>query len=232
MLQRRINVIDISHHQSRDNIPNSLFPKLKAAGIFAVVHKATQGSGYVDPFYAGRQKAARDAGLLWGAYHFLDASDAKTQAAHFLDVVTKSADFEPHMLAADFEPNPNSQASLSQCMTFMRGIDAAMDDVQCALYSGNMIRETLKPQAGGHASSDMGGVVQFFQDHRLWLAEYNPRYRTPWPWNEPVSETDTTVPGIWLWQFTQSGRLVDIPVTVDGNFFDGTFDQLQSRWLA
>ena len=46
-------VVDLSH--PNENVD---FVKMKADGIVAVIHKATQGLTYVDETYATRQKAA------------------------------------------------------------------------------------------------------------------------------------------------------------------------------
>ncbi|HLQ24778.1 MAG TPA: GH25 family lysozyme [Acidiferrobacterales bacterium] len=57
-------VIDLSHHQEQVD-----FEKIKASEIVGVIHKATEGSAFVDKMYTTRQDQARQAGLLWGAYH-------------------------------------------------------------------------------------------------------------------------------------------------------------------
>jgi len=75
-------VIDLSHHQETVD-----FSKIAASGIVGVIHKAMQGGTFKDSKYAERRRPALDAGLLWGAYHFGDASDPVAQADAFLDVV-------------------------------------------------------------------------------------------------------------------------------------------------
>jgi len=59
-------VVDLSHHNDVTD-----FSKVKAAGIVGVIHKSTEGTGFADKMYAVRRGHAIDAGLLWGAYHFL-----------------------------------------------------------------------------------------------------------------------------------------------------------------
>src|SRR5579863_4160519 len=46
------------------------FGALAAAGVRAIIHKATEGIGFIDPFYHMRRTLAQATGLLWGAYHF------------------------------------------------------------------------------------------------------------------------------------------------------------------
>jgi lysozyme len=233
-MQRMINVIDMYHGNV---VKTSDFVALRNAGIIAIVHKASQGLHYADPFYADRRKAALDAGLLWGAYHFLDSSDAGAQAKFFLQCVDATGNADPIMLACDYE-NSDHQPTLQQCMQFMSAVDrATLPGVQCALYSGNLIRETLRPHVGGHQDGDMHGVQLFFQNHRLWLAEYGPKEQIPYPWNLPIvkSSNEATAlppPGVWMWQFTEKGRVNPLTGNTDGNFFDGTIDDLKARWLA
>ncbi|MDE2019989.1 MAG: glycoside hydrolase family 25 protein [Patescibacteria group bacterium] len=232
---RQINVVDMYHGNSAKL---SDFAAMKAAGLYAVVHKASQGSHYVDPMYAARKDAAIGAGLLWGAYHFLDSSDVSAQVDNFLnasEITAPGAD--PFLVACDYEDSANAP-TLQQCYQFMAQVDRATPPgVACLLYSGNRIRETLKPNPGGHQDQSMVGVETFFQQHRLWLAEYGPKENVPWPWNSPIVKssdqaTHIPAPGVFLWQFTESGRFNPLPGMTDGNFFDGTFEELKARWLA
>ena len=48
-------VIDISHHNEVYD-----FKMVATAGVWGVIHKATQGKAYVDPNYAGRRVLAGD----------------------------------------------------------------------------------------------------------------------------------------------------------------------------
>lgn len=232
---RQINVIDMYHGNA---VKTSDFAALRASGVFGIVHKASQGLSYKDPSYHDRRKAAEDAGMLWGAYHFLDASDPKAQAAFFLECSGISdAGSAPFLLSADYENSAHSPA-LHQLTTFISEVDRnSPPPVSCVLYSGNLIRENLKPHVGGHQNADMLSTMQFYQQHRLWLAEYGPHMRIPYPWNEPITKSsdqsqDLPAPGVWLWQFTEKGRVNPLVGNTDGNFFDGTFEQLQRSWVA
>lgn len=233
-MQRRINIVDMYH----GNLAASgAFATMKGNGLYGIIHKASQGSHYRDPAYPGRRVLAQQAGLLWGAYHFLDSSDAKAQADFFLECSgITDANSDPFLLAVDYE-NSAYLPSLQQLMTFMQEVDSAVPGVQCVVYSGNLIRETLKPHIGGHQDNSMDGAQFFFQQHRLWLAEYGPKEQVPWPWNQPVAKASNEAatlpaPGVWLWQFTEKGNFNPLSGKTDGNFFDGTFDECQARWLA
>ncbi len=68
---------DVSHYN---------FP-LELRGAPLVFAKATQGTSYVDSTYSGFKVQARQLGIPFGAYHWLDTTDAKAQAAHAFDYV-------------------------------------------------------------------------------------------------------------------------------------------------
>jgi lysozyme len=101
-------VFDISHYE---NVSQD-FVTTAQAGIAAVILKATQGTGFVDPTFLPRVAEARAAGLLVGAYHFLDGSSPAEQAAHFLTVAVSEGMVK--WLALDWEPYPASPANVMQ----------------------------------------------------------------------------------------------------------------------
>lgn len=220
---RTANVLDLYHGDNRDRMPD--FTAIKALGVLGIIHKASQGIHTLDPQYTVRRKAAQDGGLLWGAYHFLDSSDAADQADFFLSHAGVSSG-DPILLAADYEDEPRGNtAVLHQLMTFVQAVDQASPS-QCVIYSSNRIRETLLPHPGGHMAANMIGHEDFFAKHRLWLAEYGPHLNVPWPWRKEDGS------GAWLWQWKENGRVNPILGDVDLNFFDGTFEQLSNSWVS
>ena len=88
----------ISHHNGNVNLK-----KAAEDGIFGVIQKATQGQTGVDPTFKTNRTKAKDAGLLFGAYHFGTGSDGLRQADNFLTTV---GDVSNTVLVLDFEPNP------------------------------------------------------------------------------------------------------------------------------
>jgi lysozyme len=207
---RPINVvIDLSHHNERVD-----FAKVKADGIVGVIHKATQGLKYVDKLYAARQKAASDAGLLWGAYHFGVGGDGSDQADFFLSTVRPDRDV---LLVLDYESNLTGPTmSLDQAREFVEHV-AEVVGRWPGLYSGHLIKEQL----GGVSSPDPQLSNCF-----LWLAQYN----GPRPLNIPPTFKTWT-----FWQYTD-GVLGAPPNRVDGvglcdrNMFNGQLSQLRRLW--
>ena len=50
-----------------------------------MIHKCTQGTTYADSMYSIRVKEAKEAGLLFGAYHFGTGDSGEEQAKWFLE---------------------------------------------------------------------------------------------------------------------------------------------------
>src|SRR2546421_1091901 len=77
------SVVNMSHY----DLMRPDFTGMANEGVAGVIHEATFRLER-DARYSERQRAALEAGLLWGAYHFADATNPTRQADHFLDTVT------------------------------------------------------------------------------------------------------------------------------------------------
>jgi lysozyme len=199
------NVLDMFHGDNREKIPN--FAALKANGFFALIHKCTQGTNYVDKTCQSRIAAARDAGLLVGFYHFGDNTSPNDQVDHFMQFAKPR---KGDLLALDYETEPNGHTmGPIQAQNFILALfNLGFPPV---LYGSDLPRE--------HAS-----IVTTLPKNRfpyLWLAEYGPHENIPKPW---VPAT------VLLWQFSERGSVPGVNGHVDLNVFDGTFEQLSSKW--
>ena len=172
-------VVDISHF----NGLHLDFVKAKAAGLQLMIHKATQSIRYVDPMYAVNRKAAKDAGLLTGAYHFGSGSaSGKEQADFFLQNAVNG-----DLLCLDFEPNPqNVTMGINQALEFCEHVEQVTETPIMVYTGAPMLPQALKLQ-----KSTIAG-----KDRALWWAEYN---RTP---HHAPKEWSLT-----LWQYTDHGEL-------------------------
>lgn len=200
-------VVDISHHNGNVNLV-----KAKAAGILGVIQKATQGQSGKDPTFNTNRTKAKDAGLLFGAYHFATGSDGLKQAEHFLDVV---GSFDDTLLVLDFEPNPTGPSmSLEEARAFVLHIAEATGRFP-GLYSGHFIKQLL-----GNQKDDTLAKCWF------WLAQYGPTAVVPANW-----------PTWTMWQYTD-GAIGPKPHEVDGigrcdrDRFHGNETQLKKLWLS
>src|SRR5215831_8627022 len=129
-------VLDISHWNTVSD-----WNAVRNAGIVGIIHKATEGTGYVDDQYSDYRKRALDVGLMWGAYHFANNKNAKDQVDHFLSVTG----LDDNMLyALDWEDEPNGNTmTLPQAEDFLNLCDGLIGpaDNRTVLYSGNTAKE-------------------------------------------------------------------------------------------
>src|SRR6516225_5723934 len=130
-------VIDLYHG---DNV-NVDFSVIRSENIDAVILKASQGT-WTDPAFLERVQEVRAAGLLVGAYHFLDGSSPADQIAHFLTVAKSEAGIE--WLAIDWEPYPPSQATVMQAATAAASIYAATNNGRNFIRSARCFLHQIK----------------------------------------------------------------------------------------
>lgn len=163
-------VIDLSHYNHLVD-----FNKV-ATQVAAVIHKATQGTQYVDPTYATRRSQAVDAGLLWGAYHFGDGSDGVAQADFFLSQVNPGK----ALLVLDFEANPTGPSMpLSEAHAFVTRVFQVTGHYP-GLYAGHYLKEILG-----------SGKDSVLANCWLWIAQYATAPIIPPNWSD------------WtMWQYT------------------------------
>ncbi|WP_454629505.1 glycoside hydrolase family 25 protein [Bradyrhizobium cenepequi] len=207
MIQPR--VVDISHHNKVTDLKDTA-----AAGIWGVIHKASQGQSYRDPDYASRREQARAAGLLWGAYHFNDGTNVAGQVENLLKA---AAPDEGTLLVLDFEDNPKSNMSVQQAVQFLRLLEQKTGR-KGAIYSGNRLKENIAKLS----SADRVYICS----HRLWLCQYGPRAVLPAGFTE-----------YWLWQYTGDGigpephSVAGIAGTgIDLNAYQGDLAKLTEEW--
>ena len=75
-------VIDISHHNGMIN-----FPKVKKAGIKAIIHKVLEGKSAIDAMFTANLPRMLAQGFYVGGYHFIRGTQGKEQADRFLQIV-------------------------------------------------------------------------------------------------------------------------------------------------
>lgn len=220
-----INVLEMF---SGDGRKDADFSGFLNAGVYGVIHRATQGMFYRDAAYNERRAMAKAAGVLWGASHMIDSSDPQLQADFFLEI---SGATSPDEIAVVCEfSDITNPATLYQVMAFMSAVDRALPNISTILYSSERIRSTLKPSDGGFQNPDMAGALSFFGKHRLWLAEQGPTIAIPPPWDTP-QVINHDAPGVWLCQYTEKGRVNPVVGNSNGNFYNGTFEQLSNNWV-
>ena len=152
-------MVDLSHHNDVAD-----FGKVKAAGIAGIIHKATEATSFADNMYAVRRGDATNAGLLWGAYHFLRPVSIPAQVDFFLKI---AAPDNATLLALDHE---DGRVPLIDAKEFLLRVEHAVGR-KAVLYSGFLIKEQLNDR-----------IDSFLAAHRLWPAQYGIRPVTPLNW--------------------------------------------------
>jgi lysozyme len=203
------SVVDASHYQDFTS-----YTALAAGGITAVILKATQGTGFVDPLFAYRVPRMIDAGLQVGAYHFMSGSgNGAAQADFFLQTV--SAFPQVKLCAMDLEPNPGAQSTVADGEAFVTEFNRNMN------YFPLCYMEIYGPLENG---SGLPSAV--LSQCPLWLPKYGP---APTHASLPAGFSNFV-----LWQCNDGAEGSDLgPVQgvsgpIDQDAFNGTAAQLQT----
>ena len=196
-------VIDL-YHGDKVNVD---FSSVKSTGIDAVILKATQGVSFADPAFAPRVANARAAGLLVGAYHFMDAKSPCEQMANFLSVVGDTGDI---LLVVDFEVYESSQPTAAQAAAAVMTVKSITGRLP-VLYTGRYV---------------LSAPNSMLSQCPLWLAEYGSRPVCPPGWSQWK-----------LWQHTDgrvgSGPMTVSGIgPCDRSRFADTVDELKAWWPA
>jgi lysozyme len=194
----RDTIFDISHWQGLVD-----FSAAKAAGMEAVICKATQGLSSIDTLFAHNTGKAQAAGLLVGAYHFGTDADGAAQADHFLELVGESC----LVPVLDFEQNA-SQMLFTDALQFILTV-REKTGIWPVVYCDR-----------SHASV-LAGSKTIVENCSLWLAAYRDLGDQPGP---PAGWAK----GYDLWQHEQDGRVAGVEGSCDRDAFMG--DDLQAWW--
>jgi lysozyme len=196
--------IDISHWQGSPD-----FERVKAAGVLAVIHKATEGVKYVDPDRAPNCSRALRAGLKICTYHWLKPGpDPVEQMAFYLKTVNPVAG---ERVVIDYEEDG---CNLTQLKIAVQALLADPRGLQITIYSGHL----LKQQLGDRRD-------EFLARHTsLWLAQYTTDFKS-------ISWPRGTWPRWTLHQYTDKGAVDGIDGNVDLNRFNGGDNNLL-RWIG
>jgi len=193
--------VDISHYDGTVS-----FTQLKGGGYDFAIAKATEGTSYVDPTFAGNWAAMKQAGVVRGAYHFFHSNmDGATQAQHLLDTIKSAGGLQPGDLppVADVEVTDSQSPATQQSVlaTFLQAVKAGTGMTPIIYTSPSF------------ASTNLGTG---FGQYTLWIANWQvtcPSLPAPWTtWDFWQDSSTATVPGI-------SGQ-------VDTDEFNGSLTQL------
>ncbi|HWQ74699.1 MAG TPA: GH25 family lysozyme [Syntrophomonas sp.] len=184
--------IDISSYQ-----PSVDFTKVAAAGIEVVYIKATEGTGYTNPYLKTHAAAAQAASLKVGFYHYMtpkSAANAVEQAKYFINTINGLA--YDCKLTLDLEVTGNlDKATLNTVAKAFLEQVAALTETTPVLYSYTSFIKTY--------------LTKDLTTYPLWVADYRsgaPGVNSVW--------TD------WIgWQYSSTGAVAGINGNVDLDTF-------------
>jgi lysozyme len=187
------------------------FVKMAAAGASFVFIKASEL--YADSKFATFWPAAKDAGLLRGAFHYLNWNKSELeQATLFCALLTNDVGELPPVLDVEADPalhNLSAAEVRGKVWNFLNAVEQATGKVPM-LYSGY------------YYWKQWGDTNAGWTKYPFWL-----------PWY--ASENIIKVPPPWakwnFWQFTSNGSgptYGSQSLSMDLNYFNGTVDELRA----
>ncbi len=196
-----ITGIDIASYQHPNGAAINWNQVRGAGHAFAYV-KATEGTTYTNPYFAGDWSGAGGVGLLRGAYHYarpkLPLSTAVDQARYFVSrtgSMTGHNDLPPMLDLEDTASGLRAGDIVNWSRTWLAEVER-LTGRRPIVYTGRWYWQ-------GYLASSTG-----LHDYRLWMSDYN---------NKPAPTA--TIPGwSWtIWQYSSTGSVPGIVGNVDLN---------------
>jgi len=177
---------DVSAYQ-----PNVDWAQVAAAGFRFAFVKATESTGYVNPFFARDWAQIPANGLVRGAYHFAHPDDGQpvAEAEHFLQTVSPQAG---DLLVLDLETGTGDLSGWA--MQFAERLPWPP-----MLYSG-------VPFMAAHGLCTPEVAAAF--GHQLWIAAYGPQPNLPNGW-----------PELTFWQFSDGEAVPGVQGACDCSIY-------------
>jgi GH25 family lysozyme M1 (1,4-beta-N-acetylmuramidase) len=200
-IQATVEGIDVSGHQG-----NVDWPAQWNAGRRFVWVKATEGTGYRNPYFAQQYNGSYNQGFIRGAYHFAlpDRSSGATQANFFSNNGGGwSGDGKTLPGALDMEYNPYGSTCYGLSKAAMTNWIRDFSNTYKARWNKWPAIYTSTSWWNQCVGSD------FSSTNPLWVARYASAPGTlPYNW------------GVWtVWQYSSS--------PIDQNVFNGSYDRLK-----
>lgn len=191
--------IDVSYYQGEID-----WQKVRKAGVDFAYIKATEGADRFDEKFLANWRAAQQAGLPRGAYHFMYwCSLASLQATWFKSKVPKDKAALPPVLDVEWNTHSktcprriNRSLAIAKIKVMLEAMEAHSGKRPIIYTDPKFHREVLEGE---------------FTDYDFWLrsvaASPEEKYETrDWA----------------FWQFTTTGRVYGVAGPVDRNSFNGT----------
>ncbi|MEU1017016.1 MULTISPECIES: lysozyme [unclassified Streptomyces] len=199
--------VDVSSHQG-----NVAWSTLWNSGVKWAYTKATEGTYYVNPYFAQQYNGSYNVGMIRGSYHFAtpDTSSGATQANYFASNGGGwSRDGRTLPGALDIEWNPYGAACFGKSQSEMVGWIRDFLNT----YKARTGRDAVIYTATSWWKQCTGNYSGFGASNPLWIARYDTG-----PGELPAGWGFHT-----MWQYTSSG-----PTVGDHDKFNGAYDRVQA----
>ena len=179
---------------------------LSLSGLPAVCVKATEGTTYIDPDYAGWKSEADTKGVLFSAYHYLDAVNPAEQAQFCFNIVGDT----PLMIDVEALGTVDSVSTIETFESAFTALGGRVWGYYIPLWywEGNMGSPDLSGLPGALVASDYADP---YSDSGVGWDSYGGK--------SPV-----------VWQVTNSHLFNGQPV--DWDAFRGTVEDLSTLWYG
>jgi lysozyme len=203
-----VHGVDVSRWQGEID-----WPKLRAQGANFAYIKATDGGDHLDPMFKRNWRAATEAGLKRGAYHFFYwCRTAGEQAAWFIRNVPKVEGALPPVIDVEWngaskncKRRPSRERVLEKMQVFMDMLEKHYGQRPIIYTAPDFYRDNLKGE---------------FQDYPFWLRSVAAHPAKIYPGRKWV-----------FWQYSGSGLSQGVKGQIDLNVFHGSEDAWRN-WLS
>lgn len=185
--------IDVSEWQGRIN-----YAEVAASGIEVVYIRASEGTGYIDPYFRENYEQAKANGLKTGFYHYVTARNTEEASEEANFFVSNIKGTEPDCkLAMDFEVFGNlSKEEINEISEVFLETVEELSGKECVIYSDAYnARETFSEELA--------------EKYAIWVADYFVE--------EPANNGKWS---FWVgFQYSDRGRINGISGNVDRDYF-------------
>jgi lysozyme len=199
-----VHGVDVSRWQGEID-----WPKLRSQGANFAYIKATDGGDHLDPMFKKNWRAAGEAGLRRGAYHFFYwCRTAGEQADWFIRNVPKAPGALPPVIDVEWngesrcKKRPSRENVLEKMQVFMDKLEAHYGQRPIIYTAPDFYRDNLKGA---------------FPNHPFWLRSVAAHPSTVYPGRKWV-----------FWQYSGSGLSHGVEGRIDLNVFHGD----EAEWRA
>lgn len=193
-----LRVVDVASHQA--GIVTG------ALDCDAVICKATEGTGYVNPYCDEHYQSAKAAGKLLGVYHYASGGNPETEAEFFINNV--QGYLHEAILVLDWESGDNAAWGDSSWVARFCAHVVALTGINPMIY----VQRSAASQCVG------------LGDYGIWLAEYPDYAPRGWDAYYPPNYSGDYA----MHQYTSSGNISGWGVPLDLSLFFGD----ENAWRA